>query len=244
VATGRDAGERIVIGGDRIDPEGLEAGSSPRCASASGFSLHANVAIAASDRSRLERLIRYTARPPLATERLEVLPEGRLLYRFKQPWRNGATYVTFEPLQLLEKLAALVPAPRANLVRYHGILGPAATWRPLIVPGGGNVEVAGQFTVSIGGAVTPEGRDPAVDGESSVLSPTPHGRNYAWAQLMSRVYAFDVLACSCCGGRLRIIAAIHPPEHTRKILDWLKLPSKPPPVAPAVLEPELTFGPE
>ena len=41
-----------------------------------------------------------------------------------------------------------------------------------------------------------------------------------------------------------ILAAIHPPETTRKILDWLRLPSKPPPVAPATLEPEFTFGPE
>ena len=33
-------------------------------------------------------------------------------------------------------------------------------------------------------------------------------------------------------------------EIARKILDWLRLPSKPPPVASAVLEPEFTFGPE
>jgi hypothetical protein len=28
------------------------------------------------------------------------------------------------PLELLEKLAALVPPPRVNLVRYHGVLAP------------------------------------------------------------------------------------------------------------------------
>jgi hypothetical protein len=40
--------------------------------------------------------------------------------------------VIFEPQDLLAKLAALVPAPRVHLVRFHGILGPAAAWRSLI----------------------------------------------------------------------------------------------------------------
>jgi hypothetical protein len=34
----------------------------------------------------------------------------------------------------MAKLAALVPAPRAHLRTYHGILAPTAKWRPQIVP--------------------------------------------------------------------------------------------------------------
>ena len=67
-------------------------------------------------------------------ERLERLADGRLLYRFKRAWRDGTTHVVFEPVELLEKLVALVPAPKAHLVRYSGILAPAAKWRALIVP--------------------------------------------------------------------------------------------------------------
>src|SRR5437660_8258261 len=85
---------------------------------------------------RFERLARYCARPPIAMERLEPLADGRLLYRFKRPWRDGTTHVVFEPLELLEKLVAIIPAPKAHLVRYAGILGPAAKWRALIVPAG------------------------------------------------------------------------------------------------------------
>ena len=33
---------------------------------------------------------------------------------------DGTTHVVFEPLELLEELAALVPPPRFHLVRYHG----------------------------------------------------------------------------------------------------------------------------
>jgi hypothetical protein len=43
--------------GDCIDPEALSALEGERCASASGASLHANVAVPARDRRRLERLI-------------------------------------------------------------------------------------------------------------------------------------------------------------------------------------------
>src|SRR5206468_4118983 len=92
------------------------------------------VSIEAHDRLRLERLIRYAARPAVATERLNELPDGRLLYRLKRPWRDGTSAVIFERQDFMTKLAVLVPAPRAHLTRYHGILGPAAVWRPMIIP--------------------------------------------------------------------------------------------------------------
>src|SRR5205823_8065375 len=36
--------------------------------------------------------------------------------------------------ELLRRLATLVPPPRAHLVRYHGVFGPASKWRKEIVP--------------------------------------------------------------------------------------------------------------
>ena len=63
-----------------------------------------------------ERLCRYAGRPPVATECLSVLPDGRLLYRLKRRWRDGTTHVILEPLELVEKLAALVPPPRFNKI--------------------------------------------------------------------------------------------------------------------------------
>jgi predicted RNA methylase len=49
-------------------------------------------------------------------------------------------------------------------------------------------------------------------------------------------FEIDVLKCERCGGRRRIIAAIHPPDTTRKILECLGLPSRAPPVARAASE--------
>jgi hypothetical protein len=137
VATGPRAGRGVLRRGDRIDVDDLPLFQGERCASVAGVSLHANVAVPARDRRRLERLCRYAARPPLATERLSRMDDGRLLYRLKRRWRDGATHMVFEPLELLEKLAALVPPPRFHLVRYHGILGPCASARDRVVPARG-----------------------------------------------------------------------------------------------------------
>src|SRR5437867_13177460 len=98
---------RVATMGDQIDVEPPEVLAGPRCASVSGVNVHANVSVAARDRMGLERLCRYAGRPPVAIERLSLLPDGRLLYRLKRRWRNGTTHVIFEPLELIEKFPAL-----------------------------------------------------------------------------------------------------------------------------------------
>jgi hypothetical protein len=68
-----------------------------------------------------------------ATDRLSEAADGRILYRLQHRWRDGTTHVVFDPLDLVARLAALVPPPRANLVRYFGILAPCASWRDFVV---------------------------------------------------------------------------------------------------------------
>ena len=233
IATGPNAGNRLAtFGGDQIDADSLEAMASPRCAAAAGFNLHANVSIGARDRERLERLLRYAARPALALERLSALPDGRIVYRLKRPWKDGTTDVIFEPQDFIAKLAALVPGPRSHLTRFHGIFGPAAKWRPLIVP---SPEIAESPTPH-----SPDSSEPPTAGNPAIQAATNHSLpkrpNYTWAQMMMRVFALDVLQCEHCGGPLRILASIHPPDTTRKILDCMGLPSRAPPLTPAVSE--------
>ena len=48
--------------------------------------------------------------------------------------RDGTTHIVFTPHELIEKLIPLIPRPRCHLVRYHGILGPAAKDRDKVVP--------------------------------------------------------------------------------------------------------------
>jgi len=78
--------------------------------------------------------------------------------------------------ELVEKLAALVPAPRFHLVRYFGILASAAKQRPSIVP----VPPTASRVESCGHRDTSE-------------KEKPHARDYSWSQLMARIFAVDVL---------------------------------------------------
>jgi len=88
VATGPRRGCRVLrLGGTGEDAEAAIIGK--RCAEVAGFNVHANVRVSANDRDGLEHLCRYLARPPIANDRLQELPDGRLALRFKQAWRDG-----------------------------------------------------------------------------------------------------------------------------------------------------------
>jgi hypothetical protein len=267
VATGSRSGQCVLRMGDRIDADDLSVLQGARCASVGGVSVHANVAVPARDRRRLERLCRYGARPPVASERLSRLEDGRLLYRLKHRWRDGTTHVVFTPQELVEKLAALVPPPRLHLVRYHGVLGPCASERDRIVPAGQGARPT-QFSSGPVSASTPSrvDGDPACPASATTpdsasierLGSTPESelvaspsaipvvsagapprpdaaraRRLAWAELMKRVFAIDVLECPRCRGPMRILATIHPPETTSAILACMGLPVRAPPLAPA-----------
>jgi len=134
IAVGANRGRRVVRLGDQIEGDRMELFESPRCAMVSGFSIHGNTCIDGRDRLRLQRLLRYCLRPAVAMDRLTELPDGRLLYRLKRPWRDGTSAVVFERQDLIARLAALTPAPHCHLTRFHGVLAPAAAWQPLIVP--------------------------------------------------------------------------------------------------------------
>jgi hypothetical protein len=210
IAFGERAGQRVRRIGSGFGDEGERPTlSGPRCASVHGFSLHANTAIPAHRRDQLERLLRYTARGAVALERLDINANGDLLYTFTHPWADGTTGIKLSPLELLEKLAALVPLPRQHQVRYGGCLAPHSHLRAAIIP-------------------TP--RQQGVD-EPDGPSASPH---WSWARLLKRVFTIDMERCPVCQqGRLRIIAAITESHVIQKILRHLKLAVDPPPIAPA-----------
>jgi hypothetical protein len=66
--------------------------------------------------------------PPSFAKRLSVDTQGRVVYHYKQPFRDGSTHVVLEPLDFIARLAALVPRPRLNLTRFHGVFAPTTAW--------------------------------------------------------------------------------------------------------------------
>jgi len=217
-ALGDRAGERVR----KLGVHPLESQvSGHSSASDRGFSLHAGVVVRAQERDKLERLIRYVARPSLALERLEKASDGNLIYRLKKAFSDGTTHVKFSPLELIEKLVALIPRPRMHLVRYHGILAPNARLRSRIVP-----------KVKTGMTIT--------DAEKRVVTP----QRIAWAKLLKRVFDIDISKCGMCQGQVKVIASVQDPAVMAKILEHLKMPVKPPFIAPARAPPQgsLAFG--
>jgi hypothetical protein len=203
VALGPRAGQPVR----RLRSAAAATAAGPRCARLEGFSLHADVAVPAHRRDQLERVCRYLLRPPLALERLTESSGGQLLYQFRRPWSDGSTALLLDPLELLERLAALIPPPRRPLLAYHGVLAPYAGWRPAVVP------------------VPPAG--PSVEAGSD--RPRSSGR-LSWPTLLRRVFAVDVLVCPRCGGPRRIVGAVTEPHAVRRLLAALGLAAEPPPM--------------
>jgi hypothetical protein len=106
----------------------------PLCASLDGFTLHAATRADALDAAGREALLRYALRPPIAQERVTHGPEGLVRVTLKKPWSDGPVALDMDPLSLLCRLAASVPAPRFNTVRYAGSLAAHSKLRPRIVP--------------------------------------------------------------------------------------------------------------
>ena len=104
------------------------------CADMAGFGLHAATRAGAYDVRAREALVKYILRPPVANEHLTLRPEGLVRIALKRPFRDGTVAVDMDPLSLLCRLAAAVPPPRQHTVRYAGVLAPAATLRPKVIP--------------------------------------------------------------------------------------------------------------
>jgi hypothetical protein len=66
----------------------------------------------AHDRQRPEQLCRSITRPTLSDERVQCNAARQVELSLKTPWRNGTTHLVMSPLQIMQRLAALVRRPR------------------------------------------------------------------------------------------------------------------------------------
>ena len=147
-----------------------------------GFSLHAGVRCAAHDRQGLEQLCRYITRPAISNERLSINGKGQVVIQLKTPWKDGASHIVLEPLEFMQRLAALVPRPRLHLTRFHGVLAPNAKLRAKVVPEPAREQAQAEDTCTHSAPV-----------------------RMSWARMLKRVFDIDMERCAC-GGKLKFVA--------------------------------------
>lgn len=183
-----------------------------------GFSLHAGVAMNSTERSKIEKLCRYIARPAVSLNRLSLSPSGQVIYTLKKPYDDGTTKIKMTQLELMERLAAIVPRPKIHLIRFAGVFAPHYKHRSMVVP-------------------KPKELSLVEECRESKTQPKSKSR-ISWARLLKRVFNIDIAKCNKCSGQMKIISTIEDPKVIKKILTHLGLRTKAPTALPARGPPE------
>lgn len=196
----------------------------PLCARVDGFSLHAARTVAPHDRQGLERLCRYGLRAPFSQDRLSTTSDGRVRLRLLRPWPNaaGRTEILLAPQAFLSRMAALVPAPYQNLVRYHGVFANRSHLRPFLPKPPARIVLAPTFAppVPTTGAGT--------RGDGLDVNGTQRAHRLSRAALLRCVLDIEALSCPGCGTAMVVLAFLTDPRVVRRILDHLDLPAAAP----------------
>ncbi|MFH1131974.1 MAG: transposase [Pseudomonadota bacterium] len=158
----------------------------------------------------------------ISNKRLSLTPDKKVRLSLRKPYYTGQTEVIFGPVAFLRRSAAIIPPPRQNQIRFHGIFVPHSKFNAktkALVP-------------------TPEickanKSNPVQADASEIMDPKQRGYRILWSALSMRVFKNNVLACPKCGGRLRLVALIKEPKALRKICEHLGFPTELPKPAPA-----------
>jgi hypothetical protein len=175
---------------------------------------------------------------------LREIDADHLVYESVKPGPGGSVSLMLTPLELIERLAALIPPPRRHRHRYYGVLAPNAPLRAQVTALAGVPEsptaplttatetepiaaTAAQITAP---GASSDSKEQAEGAEEAI-----HRRvaRYAWALLLARIYEVFPLVCPRCGGEMRIIAFIIDAGAVRDILTHIGEPTSPPRLMPA-----------
>ena len=138
-------------------------------------------------------------RPAISEQRLSLAANGNAIVALKTPYDDGTSHVVLSPMEFMGRLAALVPKPRVNLTRFHGVFSPGSKLREFVVPS--------------------KPADEAVTMDQSGNK----AYSMTWARRLKRVFAIEIEKCEKCGGKVKVIACIEDSEVIEKILKHLGL---------------------
>ncbi len=128
----------------------------------------------------------------------------------KRALPDGRHQLVMTGVELLEKLVPLIPPTYANLTRFHGVFAPTRRLRDKVVPRPASTiddaEAPAEPQVS---TTSPASPSPAASPKSTSV---PSTYRLDWASLLKRVFGVDLLKCSRCQGKMRLIACIEEPD--------------------------------
>jgi ribosomal protein S27E len=252
-AAWREAVFALYLAEEKIEPEVVE---NMRSWAHSGFSVDQSVYLAAGDKPGIERLTAYMTRCPFSLSRLvKVTETGQVVYKAEKqacrafpeaqgdglkrgPKRN---FQILSPLEFLAEFTQHIPPTGSHLIRYYGWYSNKARGQRRK-----RQQAAEAAALGAGRATLP------IAGPLALELPPRSRASQTWAMLIKRVYEIDPLECPNCGGQMKVVAFIEPPQADviEKILRhcglWNPPPARPPPAGEASLhdpdEPrELTY---
>ena len=125
-----------------------------------------------------------------------------LTYRMKRADRRGNTVLLLTPIELLARLASLIPAPRRPQRRFFGILAPRARDRAEVPPVPTHKRPCHQ--------AKPDSEPDAVPNTIK-----PYAQPIPWSLLLARVFGLAALCCPKCQATMtpaRVPCARAPPR--------------------------------
>jgi hypothetical protein len=201
----------LYLAEEKIEPEVVE---NMRSWPHSGFSVDQSVFLPAGDRAGIERLVGYMTRCPFSLSRLvKVTETGQVIYKaekqacraFPDPQRDELArgpkrnFQVLDSLDFLAEFTQHIPPKGSHLIRYYGWYSNKAR--------GMRRKAAAEAAEQAGAAAT---NSPLLAGDGQGMRAAPCSQT--WAMLIKRVYEIDPLACPHCGGQMKVVAFIEPPQ--------------------------------
>ncbi|MEO2045254.1 MAG: transposase [Pirellulales bacterium] len=179
-----------------------------RAAMVDGFSVDQSVLLSAGDQAGIERLVQYMVRCPFSLSRLvKVTDTGQVVYKaekqacqaFPDPRADdleagtNRNFLVLSPLDFLAEFTQHIPPKGSHLIRYYGWYSNKSRGMRK------NAEVE-------------TSTEPRTESEENASTAAATRCSQTWAMLIKRVYEADPLSCPQCGGQMKMISFIDPPQ--------------------------------
>ena len=201
----QDAVFELYLAEEKIEPEVVE---NMRSWEHSGFSVDQSVFLPAGDQAGIERLIQYMTRCPFSLSRLvKVSDTGQIVYQaekqtcraFPDPKGDGTqagvkrNFQILPPLDFLAEFIQHIPAKGSHLIRYYGWYSNKSRGMRKKTEAEASAELSNES-----------------ENDASAAAATRCSQT--WAMLIKRVYEVDPLSCPKCGGQMKVVAFLEPPQ--------------------------------